>query len=200
MDGEEMTMAPQRLGVKWFCSEGVSVSPETLIPVYHRWIREKRLEGLMIDVADYAHVPDGPGVMLIGHEADYSLDEGVGGSLGLLAVRKRIGSGSLGEALVATCRLGVAVVVALEAEDLGIQISMARCRVMLLDRLRYPTGSEVIQEASEQITEALKGFVGTGLAIELVRDDPRGPAAFDVTFESAPSVAELAERSGAAAG
>jgi len=29
--------------------------------------------GLLIDVADYAHVPDGPGVILIGHDVDYGI-------------------------------------------------------------------------------------------------------------------------------
>ncbi len=29
---------------------------------------------MLIDVADYKHVPDGPGVMLIGHDGDFSID------------------------------------------------------------------------------------------------------------------------------
>ena len=42
----------------------------------------------MIDVANYAHVPKGPGVALIGHGNDYFIDEGEG-RLGLLYSRKR---------------------------------------------------------------------------------------------------------------
>ena len=42
----------------------------------------------MIDVANYAHVPKGPGVALIGHGTDYFIDEGEG-RLGLLYNRKR---------------------------------------------------------------------------------------------------------------
>ena len=45
-----------------------------LIPVFHRWIREQAMPELLIDVADYSHVPAGPGVMVIGHEANYSVD------------------------------------------------------------------------------------------------------------------------------
>ena len=30
---------------------------------------------LLIDVADYSHIPDGPGVMLIAHEGHFSLDQ-----------------------------------------------------------------------------------------------------------------------------
>ena len=30
---------------------------------------------LLIDVADYSHIPDGPGVLLIAHEGHFSLDQ-----------------------------------------------------------------------------------------------------------------------------
>ena len=42
--------------------------------VFHQWIRDSVCPEMLIDVADYRHVPAGPGVMLIGHEANYSLD------------------------------------------------------------------------------------------------------------------------------
>ena len=65
---------------------------------------------MLIDVADYRHVPRGPGVLLIGYEANYSLDYAKG-RLGLLYSRKQAG-GSAQENLrqaydsaVAACRL-----------------------------------------------------------------------------------------------
>src|SRR5580765_1311797 len=67
-----------------------SLDPETLIPVFHRWIKQRLLPELTIDVANYGHVPEGPGVVLIGHGADYFLDEGEGRP-GLLHNRKRAG-------------------------------------------------------------------------------------------------------------
>jgi hypothetical protein len=66
------------------------VEPEALIPVFHRWIKAHVLPELMIDVANYGHVPEGPGVVLIGHGADYFMDLGEG-RLGLLHNRKRSG-------------------------------------------------------------------------------------------------------------
>ena len=51
--------------------------PAEAIPVFHAWVRTQGQgqppAGLLIDVADYRHVPGGPGVLLIGHEADYAL-------------------------------------------------------------------------------------------------------------------------------
>jgi hypothetical protein len=63
---------------------------EDLIPVFHRWIKQRTLPELTIDVANYRHVPRGPGVVLIGHGSDYFLDEGEGRP-GLLHNRKRAG-------------------------------------------------------------------------------------------------------------
>ncbi len=81
-----------------FCIKFYARDPGTLdlaeaIPIFHRWIQSGRMDGLLIDVADYRHVPDGPGVVLIGHEADYFLDE-MEGPLGLLYNRKRETEGS----------------------------------------------------------------------------------------------------------
>jgi hypothetical protein len=47
---------------------------DPIIPIFHSWIQEKAFGDLLLDVADYRHVPAGPGVILIGHEGDYSVD------------------------------------------------------------------------------------------------------------------------------
>ena len=39
------------------------VALEAFIPVFHRWIKEHVLPEMVIDVANYAHVPKGPGVV-----------------------------------------------------------------------------------------------------------------------------------------
>lgn len=51
------------------------VDLEQYVGVFHEWIRQSALGGggLLIDVASYAHVPNGPGVLLIGHEFDYGV-------------------------------------------------------------------------------------------------------------------------------
>jgi len=47
---------------------------DPVIPVFHSWIQRQVFDELLLDVADYRHVQGGPGVLLIGHEADYSID------------------------------------------------------------------------------------------------------------------------------
>ena len=64
-----------KFGIKFFAADAERIDILKLIPIYHRWIQQSALEDLLIDVADYSHVPAGPGVMLIAHEGNYALDE-----------------------------------------------------------------------------------------------------------------------------
>jgi hypothetical protein len=81
-------MQPEKLQLKLYTDRATGISPESFVIVFHNWIKKKLLPELMIDVANYAHVPKGPGVALIGHGNDYFIDEGEG-RLGLLYSRKR---------------------------------------------------------------------------------------------------------------
>lgn len=85
-------MDAHKLQLKIFVAPtaGPAIELESFIPVFHRWIKDHLLPELTIDVANYAHVPKGPGVVLIGHGSDYFIDE-ADGRLGLLHNRKRAG-------------------------------------------------------------------------------------------------------------
>src|SRR5260221_13859166 len=85
--------AIQHVRVKVLARQPVSIDQGEAISVFHRWIQERVCPEMLIDVADYRHVPNGPGVMLIGHEANYSLDN-TKGRLGLLYSRKQEGGGA----------------------------------------------------------------------------------------------------------
>ena len=79
-------MQSPKIQVKYFTQEPVEL--EHFVPVFHRWIRDRVLDDMVIDVADYAHVHHGPGIVLIGNAVDYFMDQGEG-RLGLLYSRKR---------------------------------------------------------------------------------------------------------------
>lgn len=76
----------QHFKVKLFAASG-DVAIEHAIPVFHRWIQTAALPELLIDVADYQHVPHGPGIVLVAHEGIYSLDT-FNGRLGLTYTRR----------------------------------------------------------------------------------------------------------------
>ena len=89
-DGKEgnRAMDTVKYELKFFVDDTSGVDLEEFIPIFHHWIQNQELEELLIDVADYRHVPDGPGVVLITHDAHYAMDL-ADGRLGLLYSRRR---------------------------------------------------------------------------------------------------------------
>ena len=77
----------QHINVKIFVDGELTVDPERFIELFHRWVATQAMAEMLIDVADYRHVPNGPSVVLVGHEADYVLDN-TGGRYGLVYNRK----------------------------------------------------------------------------------------------------------------
>jgi hypothetical protein len=112
---------------------------EHLIPVFHRWIRERVLDELAIDVADYGHVHEGPGVVLVGHAYDYCWDLGEGRP-GLMYTRKR--DAPAPEVRLADAVRRVLVGARLLEQDAtlkGLAFRADELFVRLPDRLRAPT-------------------------------------------------------------
>ena len=66
----------QRFGIKLYLTSNNSFDSKSMIPVFHSWIQNKTIDNhLLIDVADYSHIKDGPGVILVAHEGLFSLDQ-----------------------------------------------------------------------------------------------------------------------------
>ena len=142
------------------------------IPVFHKWIQDKTMPELLIDVADYKHVPEGPGVMLIGHEADYSLDE-TDGRLGLLYNRKVSVDG---DALQQAFSAAHAAVRALEATEVfagKLEFSTTELEVILNDRLLYPNTEETWSEVTPAFEAFATNLYGANNYIIERRGEPR---------------------------
>ncbi|HMR66307.1 MAG TPA: hypothetical protein PKE64_20030, partial [Anaerolineae bacterium] len=80
-------MSIQRFCLKFFAAPETGFDDAIFIEIFHEWIRLKAVPGVLLDVADYRHVPDGPGIMLISHEINFAMDYAEG-HFGLLAQRK----------------------------------------------------------------------------------------------------------------
>ena len=107
--------ALQRFSLKLFADPASAGAPSTIIPVFHKWIQEHAVPGLLIDVADYTHLVDGPSVLLVAHEAHYALDE-TGGRPGLSYTRKQPLEGTFGERMAAAAAALIAAARRLEQD------------------------------------------------------------------------------------
>lgn len=167
-------MLPQRLSVKFFVKAGSPVDLRPFTPLFHRWIQGQTVEGLLIDVADYKHVPDGPGVLLIGHEVDYALDL-IGGKPGLLVRRKRYeGHDSLADVLRDTLRKALLAIRAIEEDgSTGVAFSLNAVEVTLIDRLIAPNTDAPFAHVTPQIKAVLDELYEKGFDLRRGDPDPR---------------------------
>ena len=118
------------------------------------------MPGLLLDVADYAHVPNGPGIILIGHDVDYGIDQ-VGGHAGLLVVRKRYGQAELADILRDTLAKGLACVKAIEDDGrTGLSFSVDAVEVQIFDRLEAPNDADAFATASAEAAPVFEALYG----------------------------------------
>ncbi len=133
-------MELQHLNVKLLIKDPEEVPLEPLIPVFHSWIEEQVFEELLLDVADYRHVPAGPGVVLIGHQANYSVDH-TDERLGVRYSRKAVVNGSNQDALYQAMRASLIACQRLETEprlEGKLQFNGQEIEVSVNDRLLAP--------------------------------------------------------------
>ena len=105
----------QHVNVKLLVTTPGELDLGPLIPIFHDWIRGRIFEELLLDVADYRHVPEGPGVVLIGHQANYSVDN-TDSRLGVRYNRKAPLDGSNQDRLQQAARAAVTACQRLEAD------------------------------------------------------------------------------------
>ena len=108
-------MQLQHVNVKLVVKDPEQADLEPLIPVFHSWIEGQVFEELLLDVADYRHVPAGPGVVLIGHQGNYSVDN-TDERLGVRYNRKAAVNGSNQDALRQAMRASLVACQRLESE------------------------------------------------------------------------------------
>lgn len=189
----------QRIGVKLFMVDGVSVRPREFVPVFHRWIQTQAVrDQLLIDVADYEHVPEGPGVLLAAHEGNFSVDLG-GGRMGLAYTRKAPLPGTVADRLRGAARSLLGACRLLEGEPaLGGRIRFRgdELQVFANDRLHAPNTAATLmafQPALQALLRVLYGDVACAVTPEA---DPRERFGVRVRAPMPTSVRELLERTG----
>jgi hypothetical protein len=153
----------QHVNIKIFAGDA-DIDLTDAIPVFHRWIQEDLCEELLIDVADYKHVPDGPGIMLIGHQANYSLDQ-LEGKLGLLYNRKANLDGDSQAALRQAFVSALGASIRLEGEPPfagKLRFDAGNVEVIVNDRLVAPNTDATWQALKPELERFFARVYGDG--------------------------------------
>jgi hypothetical protein len=189
-------MQLQHLNVKLLVQNGGGVNLEPLIPVFHGWIeKQSGMDELLIDVADYAHVPAGPGIVLIGYEGNYSVDN-AGNRLGVRYNRKAPVDGSDQDRLSQAARAALTACQRLETEprlDGRFLFNGRDIEIFINDRLIAPN-TPATREAFDADFQLFsrKLFRGKEYSISY-GEDPRGLFTAHVKAARPLSVADLLE-------
>ena len=187
----------QRFAIKVYLEDPSKLDLKALIPVFHRWIQQRAIpDHLLIDVADYSHVPHGPGVMLMAHEGHFSLDSS-DQRLGLMYTRKQPTEGSFGERFQAVLRatLHAHQLLAQEADlSGGLLFKDDEFVLVANDRLQAPNTTESIKTLRDELGRFLPGLLGEGTAIAHVKSQPRERLALSITVPQTLDIPDLLQR------
>lgn len=152
----------QHVNVKIFAEELTPIDLADAVPVFHRWIQENVCEELLVDVADYRHVPAGPGILLVAHEANYSLDCAFN-RLGLLYSRKAVVDGDTHRKLDQAFRAALEACLRLEQEPPfqgKLKFNAGDCEILVNDRLLVPNTEETWIALKPALEGYLRGIYG----------------------------------------
>ncbi len=190
-------MLAQHISAKLFFAPPFPDADE-FIPLFHRWIQEDAVPGLLIDVVDYRHVHHGPGIILAGFEGSYALDFDQGRP-GLRYSRNPRGwqddptqtdAERLKQRLVALLEtLFHAAALVETSEMLSQPPSVLRNEMAFtfLDRLQTPNTDATARALSPILEEALQSFMPDAqLHIQRQSIFPGDPLTFSVTLTSTP--------------
>jgi hypothetical protein len=174
----------QHVNVKLFAEPPAQVNWPDIIPVFHRWIQRESLPETLIDVADYAHVPAGPGILLVAHEAFYSVDNRAN-ALGFLYNRRTALPGTTQEKLRQAYDSAVAGARLLENEPEfkgTLRFDPRNIEVFVNDRLLAPN----TEETWDELKPELEGFFSEAFgAAPSMQWDSNARGLFRVRVQSA---------------
>ena len=178
-------MESQKLCLKLFLKDPAALHGVRLLPIFQGWIQTHAVEDhLLIDVADYEHVPDGPGTVLVAQEANFSMDS-ANGRPGLLYQRKQALPGTFAERLPVIFRHTLLAAARLE-QNPGLKFKTDEMLFRIADRLLAPNTAETFSAVKPELEGFLPRFFGPSASLSLEPSSaPR--ELFEVTIKSTTS-------------
>ena len=176
-------MNAQKLAVKLFLQDPAQAHGLKLLPVFQQWIQLHAVEEHMaIDVAEYDHVPDGPGTVLVTLEANLYLDH-LDRRPGLSYQRKQPLPGPFADRLATVFRYTLEAAARLEQHP-GLRFRTDEITVRIADRLLAPNTPETFESVRRDLEAFTLKLFGPKSPLELTHN-PAPNKLFEVTIKSA---------------
>lgn len=162
----------QHVRVKFFVDGELTVDLQQIINTFHGWVAEQSMDEMMIDVADYRHVPNGPSVVMVGLKADFALDE-TAGRPGLLYSRKSEVEGSNEDRVLEALKAATAACDRLEGAFDGLKFCRQGFELTVNDRALAPNTEENAASLQTIVGGVLKESCGVSDFEADTSRDPR---------------------------
>ncbi len=167
----------QHINLKFFIENAERLNLESFHGVFNNWIQRNLTDDLLVDVAEYLHVSNGPGIILIGHSANYSLDL-TAGRLGLLYNRKEQAEGTNSQKLAQAAHATLSAMQILEKEN-KVRFIGNEVQLIINDRLIAPNTAETFSALKEDL-ESFFEILFNGATVTLVHQNAEPRARFTV--------------------
>lgn len=193
-----MSIDLQRISIKIHSEAAASVSLDPFLEIFGRWRADKTHPAEWLDLADYAHVPKGPGVMLIGVKAMYAFDL-ADPAPGLLYVTRRGLSGTPEQRIKAALRTALDLAQRITAEKsypAAAKLRTGSIELRLLDRLLTPNTPATDAAMRPAIDAALNTAFGAGAYRLTAVADSGSAFGYDIRTAKAESLEMLLARIG----
>jgi hypothetical protein len=184
-------MPTHKISVKFYLDHGHNIAPETWFKTFNNWISAHNGSDVLLDVADYSHVPNGPVTLLLGHEYDISIDD-TDAKRGLLYNRKQPNGGGFAQQLSAAVRAACETCRRLEVEE-AVVFQGNELRLILNDRLNAPNTKNTHNAINDDLQAFLHQLYDGSEVIAKRRKDTRQRFTLDIRAEGDWPVAKLLE-------
>jgi hypothetical protein len=177
-------MEIQHLIAKIPVEGAIAIDPAKVVDELHKWVAGQTVPGvLLVDVAELLHVPHGPGVVAVGHEADFALDN-TGGTWGVLYRRKTQLPGTNAERIAEALESVAQTARKLQEAFPALKLSQTEVELIVNDRGIAPNTADSYKAATPEFEAALRSTLGHG-DFKLTRHDRDPRQRFGFTVKSA---------------
>ena len=185
----------QRIQIKILAEAPPDLPLEPFLEIFGRWRKEKH-PAEWVDLADYAHVARGPGIVLIGQRCNFAFDIS-GPAPGILYTARKGLTGTLPERLHSTLQWCLDLSQRFVGEPQfppAVKMRTDALEIRFPDRLETPNTASTDDALRPIVQQALDALYGPGGYALIPQSDPRQCYGFSVLAKQAMPLEALLER------
>lgn len=195
-------MSPE-VSIKLFVDDESVVRPLELIGVFQGWIKDGALDDeVAIDVANYEHVPKGPGIVIICDKAHFYFD--VRDDRWGMRYRGRRAARATGEEAIARAFRSALHAASLLESDASLEgryrFRTDEIEFGIYDRLLAPSEQGTLDSVQPALDATVRALYGAPAKSLELTSGPKEPFMVRIENAGSPSVGELLDNVAAAAG